>query len=251
MFRTRKLFILLSLLIFPMFMSAQIGYNEDMSYWDLTLSGGTSVFLGDVSYRPFSFSKVDWRLAAGGSFGRRFSALLGGRGTITFGKFAGEQKNKARKMDGSYFEVNANALFYFVNLFAQHRIDRFVQPYLIGGFGVIGYSTTMHSTVPGENPELDRQNVEGAFLFGLGIDFQITSQWSVGIESTQHVAYSDLLDSWSGHPWKRRKERNDFPHDTYNITVLNIKYRFGGYFNKTHTGNYLRNVTHRKLKRAF
>ncbi len=238
-----KIFCILIFIAISLVSNAQVkgkvNKTEQMSYWEGAIHIGTSIFMGDIKYYRIAPAKGEWRFTYGISFGRRLSALIGIRGTLLVGKLSGRQKTGNHSMESHFDEINLSGMLYLDNLFGEHRFDRFVQPYLIAGTGLVYYNTNLYTQNPDELVKNSGNQVEGLLLLGLGIDFRINRQWSVSLESANRGMLSDYMDLW----------KSGFPYDVYNITSAGIKYRFG--YSSNSRGSYPQITTRRKVHRAF
>ncbi len=208
--------------------------------FEVSVVTGPVTFLGDIKYFRYVPQADEWRFAAGFSAGYRLSALLGLRGSLLKGKMAGKQKTGNHRMENRFSEINLNGLFYLDNLFGEKRYDRFFQPYLIAGTGLLFYQTGLYTIQPQQKEKNGGKKTEGFLLLGMGIDFRINRQWSVSIESANRGVHSDYLDLW----------KSGYPYDVYNITLLAVKYRFG-FSLHNERGYYPQQVIKRKTNRAF
>ncbi len=237
-------FILLLVLTSLTNLSAQVmgrmNQTEHLEYWEGTVKFGPSVFMGDIKYYRIVPAKSEWRFATGVSFGRRFSALLGLRGTALMGKLAGRQKTGDHRLESRYYEINMSGILYLDNLFGENRFDRFIQPYMVAGIGLVYYNSNLYTLAPGQLVKNSGNKTEGLLLLGLGIDFRLNSQWSVSAESANRGINSDHMDLWV----------SGYPYDVYNVTTVGVKYRFG-FSSRNSPGYYPRKVINRKFHRAF
>jgi hypothetical protein len=217
----QRLFFFFLFLMVPFLLSAQVSKKvkrpQRLQYWEAGLHEGPVVFLGDIKYYHFVPQQKEWRFATGISVERRLSAILGVRGSAWDGKMAGLQKKGNYKMQSGFYEVNLSSLVYFDNLFAYHRFDRRIQPYLVAGIGMLFYNTDLFTKNPDQLVRNSGNKTEGLLMVGLGIDFKINKQWFVSVESASRGIHSDYVDL----------KASGYPYDVYNITSVSIKYRFG------------------------
>ncbi len=221
--------IILLLLFLPLSRQTVNAQGGPTPNWQININGGTSIFFGDVKqYRiwPVSNYENEWRLGAGITFSRQFSPVFGVRGQGLFGQLSGTRRSWNRYFENDYIETNINTTVNLSNLFGTKRDDRFMNFYLTAGIGLLNYNTTLYtldtkkkvaSVGNGSGKGIGGRTLEGILMGGIGIDFRLSDNWSLNLETANRIMNSDMQDAWV----------SGFPYDVYNYTSLGISYRFG------------------------
>lgn len=221
--------ILILLIFSPFYYQDIYAQGGPTPNWQININGGTSIFFGDVKqYRiwPVSNYENEWRLGAGLTFSRQFSPVIGIRGQSLFGQLSGTRRSWNRYFESDYMEFNLNTTINLNNLFGTKRDDRFINFYLTAGLGLLNYNTTLYTLDTkkkvagvgnGNGKGIGGRTLEGIAMGGIGIDFRLSDNWSINMETANRIMNSDMQDAWV----------SGFPYDVYNYTSLGISYRFG------------------------
>ncbi len=217
-------------------------------YWEVGLTGGTSLFFGDVkenSVLPVSTNNNEWRLGGSLLAGRQFSYVFGLRGQALYGQIAGTKRSYNYFFEGDYFEFNLNTTINLNNLFGQKRVDRLASVYVLAGVGLINYNTTLYTLSNGvvlrrfgygSGSGLGGRTLEGIVTGGIGVNFKLTDRFVMNFESTMRFVNTDEMDGWA----------KDFKYDMYNYTSIGLFYRFGQ--RKAKTAPPASVVTHQNMR---
>lgn len=204
-----------------------------VSHWQIQADVGTSLFFGDIKqyqWWPVHNYENEWKFALGLQLNKQISPVFAIRGQGLYGHLAGTRRAWNKHFETDYFEFNLNTTVNLNNIFANYRNDRFLNAYLIFGLGLINYNTSIYelgtnkllqSVGNGNGKSFGGRTLEGVFLGGFGLDFRLTNQMSLNLETANRIMNSDMLDGHISH----------FKYDVYNITTLGIAYKFG-YSNK-------------------
>jgi hypothetical protein len=143
-----------------------------------------------------------------------------------YGQLAGTRRSWKKHFTNDYLEFNLNTTININNIFAQYRNDRFLNAYIIFGLGLQNYNTRVYElgsnkllqTVgAGNGKSFGVRTLEGVMIGGLGLDFRLSEQWSLNLETANRAMASDMLDAHTG----------GFKYDVYNVTSLGLSFKFG------------------------
>lgn len=226
----------IALLCFILLVTAQLraqSFNSNVptssSPWSLNVSGGTSIFFGDIKqydYIPVSDYENEWRFGGGLQFGYQVSPVLGLRLQGLYGKLAGTRRPSNLFFESNYIEINANADISIRNIVSGFDERRMWDVYFILGVGITNYNTEVMELNTkkiirklgyGNGVGFGGRTMEGVLIGGLGLKIRLTNNWSLNMESAHRGMNSDLLDGREG----------GFKYDIYNYTSLGLTYRFG------------------------
>ncbi len=198
-------------------------------YWEVGLNGGSSIFFGDVKQNaimPVSTNNNEWRLGVSLMGGYQFNYIFGLRGQALLGQIAGTRRSADYYFEGDYIEFNANTTINMNNLFGKKRSDRFASAYLLVGFGLTNYNSTIYTLSTGKQQRqigfgngsgIGGRTLEGIITGGVGVNFRINNNFIINFETANRIMNSDNMDGWV----------NGFKYDIYNYTSLGLSYRFG------------------------
>jgi hypothetical protein len=194
--------------------------NKFKTYWYVNVSGGLSLFFGDIEQIS------EWRLGSGMMLGRQFSPVFGLRTQSIYGQLFGSREEFGLLIEGDYIEFNFNATFSLSNLISKYKPDRKTNFYAIVGFGLTNLNMTQKSYINrtvlqlsghGHGKGLGGRTLEGLFIGGLGFNYKLDDKLNLNFESAMRGINSDKVDIYiSG---KKR--------DYYNYTSFGITYKFG------------------------
>lgn len=199
-------------------------------YWLVNVSGGTSLFFGDLkqnNFWPATYGgQTEWRLGAGLMLGKQFSSFFGLRGQALYGQLSGIKSSLGRYFQDDYIEVNVNGTFNLNSLISGYNPNRKWNAYLVAGVGLTNYNSTLYDLSTnyaigqrgyGYGHGLGGRTLEGDILGGIGITYKINNYWSINIESVQHAINSDKMDLLV----------QNSKYDMYNYTSVGISFKFG------------------------
>ena len=219
------------LLLTPVLLHAQtINTSGKLSsYWQINLSGGTSLFFGDLKqpgFLPVSTNNNEWRTGGGLMITKQFSPVFGLRGQGLYGQLAGTLRVANQYFENDYIEFNLNATLSLTNLFRRYDPTRCCNVYLLAGVGLLNYNTTVYDlrtaimiarVGDGYGHGIGGRTLEGMVMGGIGIDFRLNDRWNINLETASKAVNSDMMDHMVG----------GFKYDTYNYTSVGISYKFG------------------------
>jgi opacity protein-like surface antigen len=206
-----------------------ISGKEGFSTWSISLSGGTSVFFGDVKQNPLlpvTTNRSELRYVADIGLERRFSAILAARLQAAYSHVLGTKRVQDIHFQSFVYEANLAFLFYPFNLIGGYDNNLFADFYLVAGGGMANYDAKLYQLSTGK--ELSSRGfgagngISGMqsdifMLGGIGVDFPIHPNWTIRFETSQRVLTTDDFDMRTG-------EKNN--SDSYNYTKLGIVYSF-------------------------
>ena len=209
-------------------------------YWQIGVSGGTSLFFGDIKqyqWAPVSNYNNEWR--AGGSLmlGFQPSAVFGIRGQILIGQLSGTRREWNTYFTTNYFDLTLNTTISLRNIVSSYKPDQFWNAYIILGIGLINYDTEVKDLQTnnvirkvgfGNGSGINGSSLDGIISGGLGLDFRLNKNLNINIETSNRIMNSDMLDG----------RESGFKYDVYNYTSLGISYRFGSKKNHKNSENY-------------
>ena len=200
------------------------------SYWQINLSGGTSLFFGDLKqtrFLPISTNNNEWRTGGGLMVTKQFTPVFGLRGQGLYGQLAGTLRAANQYFENDYIEFNLNTTLSLTNLFWKYNPTRCCNVYLLAGVGLLNYNTTVYDFRTsimiaqegnGYGHGIGGRTLEGMVMGGIGIDFRLNDRWNINLETASKAVNSDMMDHMKG----------GFKYDTYNYTSVGISYKFGG-----------------------
>ncbi|UBM62798.1 SPOR domain-containing protein [Candidatus Sulfidibacterium hydrothermale] len=217
-------------------------------YWEVGLTGGTSLFFGDVKQNPIlpvSTNNNEWRLGGSLLAGRQFSYVFGLRGQALYGQIAGTKRSADYFFEGDYFEFNLNTTIDLNNLLGRKRTDRFITTYLLAGVGLTNYNSTIYTLSTGmvkrkigfgNGSGIGGRTLEGILTGGIGVNFRINDHFIINLETANRIMNSDEMDGWV----------RNFKYDVYNYTSVGLFYKFGQ--RKAKTAPPASVVTHQNMR---
>lgn len=198
-------------------------------YWQINLSGGSSLFFGDIKQNKFWPATYndhsEWRFGGGIMINRQFSPLFGLRGQALYGQLSGIKSNIDQYFESDYIEFNLNGTLNLNSLIWGYRPNRNLNVYLLAGVGLTNYNSTVYSLTSttilaqvgnGYGKGLGRRTLEGILVGGVGIDYKINGSWNINLETASRGMNSDDMD-----PLVKNSK-----YDIYNYTSLGISYKF-------------------------
>ena len=208
----KKVFGLLLLGIFlsipPLHSRAQVrimGMGTIPARGVISVIGGAGVayYMGDLMDGPdFAHLGLGPNLALGGTY--RWSEHFSFRSELRYYQVRADQKNSRNFINNLSFRAR-NPDFYLggqADLFAFSRQPR-ANPYLFGGLGTTYLNSK--AELDGEwfsLPPLTTENVKYSrtpllLVAGIGVSFQLTDRWGLGVELCNNFLNSDYLDDAS------------------------------------------------------
>lgn len=198
-------------------------------HWRITAAGGSSLFFGDVKqnrWLPVLENENELRFNANILLEYQLSPAISLRGQALYAHLAGTRRSWQTFFYSDLMEVNLNTAINLSNIISGYRSDRFLNINVIGGIGLVNYNTTRKDLVTravqiqrgfGNGSGIGGRTLEGILMGGLGLDFRLSDNVSLRIETANRIMNSDLLDVHD----------NMFPYDVYNQTSLGLSYTFG------------------------
>jgi len=209
--------------------------------WEIGAMVGQSGYLGDLNKSDF-FSKEP--KFSGGVLGRyHFSRTLALRGALTFGSLSGSDANfsdrqvRGFKTKSPLTDLSAivewdflgKRRFKYDTTAFQVRFRRKLSPYLFTGVGLgftnpkpdfTGTPSTPANFRAGATQDAAASYSNANFVvpFGLGVRYDLSENWVLGLEAGFRLAFSDYLDGIS-------QGANPSRNDRYKLSGLTITYR--------------------------
>ncbi len=198
-------------------------------YWQVQIHSGTSLFFGDVKqnkFWPVFKNQNEWRMGAGFIVSRQFSPVFNLGGQTLYGQLSGTRRSANQYFENDYIEFTLNANMNLTNLIWKYDPTRHYNVYLLAGFGLTNYNTTVYNLASGAviaqvgngyGSSFGGRTLEGILTGGLGLSYKLNSRLNFHFETTNHIMNSDMMDHWV----------NGFKYDVYNYTSVGISYKFG------------------------
>ena len=209
--------------------------------WEIGVLVGQSGYLGDLNKSDF-FSKEP--KFSGGVLGRyHLSRNLALRGALTFGSLSGSDANfsdrqvRGFKTKSPLTDLSAivewdflgKRRFKYDTTAFQVRFRRTLSPYLFTGVGLGFTNPTPDFTGTASTPANFRQgavqdaatnypNTHFVIPFGIGLRYDLSENWVLGLEAGFRLSFSDYLDGIS-------KGANPGRNDRYKLSGLTVTYR--------------------------
>ena len=193
------------------------------------VNGGTSLFFGDIKqyqWWPTGNYVSERNLAGGITLNYQAKPSITIRLQGMYGQLSGVRREWKTYFESDYFETNINALINLNNLFGKYRSDRFLSVYGTFGLGLMQYNTSVKilgtdevikQLGHGYGSGIKGRTLQGVFMYGLGLNFNVNNNWDIQLETSNRVMDSDMLDGMT----------SGYPLDTYNYTSLGVTYKFG------------------------
>ena len=228
----KKTVLLFSMFLFgAIFLSAQnkVIKAEFEPNFQVGINGGTSLFFGDIKqyqWWPTADYVSERNLAGGITLNYQAKPSITIRLQGMYGQLSGTRREWKTYFESDYFETNINALINFNNLFGKYRSDRFLSVYGTFGLGLMQYNTSVkilgtdeviQKVGHGSGSGINGRTLQGVFMYGLGLNFNVNNNWDIQLETSNRVMDSDMLDGMT----------SGYPLDTYNYTSLGVSYKFG------------------------
>ena len=249
-----KIYYIFFILIFFLNISASAQsqvYSEDkvgfFSNWMINLNLGSNLFYGDIQQYRFAPYKEDWRMAGGLILRKQISPVFGIGGQLLNGKLHGTKKifrdgaPANLKFKADIFEYNLHTTVNFSNLLWGYNTYRKLSFYGLIGIGfanwrseLLDYNTDKilgRSGIPGGG--FQNRTTELVLPIGLGLNYNLSNNWGINLESTLRGVNSDMLDAKKG----------GFKYDIYNYTSLGITYNLNGITISTGSISYERDLS--------
>jgi opacity protein-like surface antigen len=247
-----KIYYISFILIFFLNISASAqsqAYSEDkvgfFSNWMINLNLGSNLFYGDIQQYKFAPYKEDWRMAGGLILRKQISPVFGIGGQLLNGKLHGTKKKFSDgapanlKFNADILEYNLHTTLNFSNLIWGYNNYRRLSIYGLIGIGFANWNSELldyntdkilgKSGIPGGG--FQNRTTELVLPMGLGLNFNLSNNWGINLESTLRGVNSDMLDAQKG----------GFKYDIYNYTSFGISYSFNGLGIGTGRSSYERN----------
>ena len=207
-------------------------YNKNgsfKSYWQINVSGGTSLFFGDIKqyqFWPVSNYENEWKLAGGLQLIKQVSPVFGIRGQALYGQLSGTRRDWNRYFESDYIEFNLNTTISVRNIISKYNSRQFWDAYFIIGIGITNYNTKVFDLTTkevvqevgnGNGKSFGGRTLEGILTGGLGLDFRLSEKWNMNLETANRIMNSDEMDG----------RVSGFIYDVYNYTSIGLSYKFG------------------------
>ena len=213
----KKVLLTIALVIFGASAFAQT-VKDFYPAWFYEVKGGAAYTAGEVPFKDLISP------AAALSAGYRFSPTFGLRGDFSGWQAKGGLSNTNDLYKWNHVQLNADAMFDILNLFARNkRMDRAVNPYILAGVGMnCRFNNDEAMALAPKFPNAENLWY-GTVLgwtgrIGLGANFRLSDAVALTLEVDDNM-YGDKFNSKKG----------DFPLDLdYHITALaGLKFSFG------------------------
>ena len=210
------------------------------SYWQINVSGGTSLFFGDIKqYKiwPVSSNENEWRFGAGVQLVKQISPVFGIRGQALYGQLSGTRRDWNKYFESNYVEFNLNTTISIRNIISSYQPNQFWDAYLVLGIGITNYNTELKDLSTkkvirkvgyGNGKSFGGRTLQGIVTGGIGFNFRINDHFNVNVESVNRAMNSDDMDGWVG----------GFKYDIYNYSSIGISYKFGAKKSSKKSENY-------------
>lgn len=194
-----------------------IGVSQDL---DLGITGGISMYAGDLSPRELAMYPNDHRWAGGIFLRQRFSRFIGLRTGLTLAQVRADERNNGVMMErGLNFESNIAELSLLGELHLFHigypRNKIVISPYATFGVGFFAFNPKINWE--GQTLELRPLSTEGQGIEGYprlysttqfcipvggGVNILINDRLTIGLETIFRSTLTDYLDDVSDAPIK-------------------------------------------------
>jgi len=203
-----RYYTLILLFFLPMLTFAQKGTEAGVFI-------GIAQYQGDLAPSPFAVSETN--LALGGLYRYMINSNLAFRGTFTWGRISGDDRNRETyepsertwKMENRILEmaVHAEWIFFGTDRYSNTGLHkRKFSPYVALGLG--GSFTNAELEVPAEDrakiPESDATSTFLVVPISAGLRLDITQDFLINAEFGTRATFSDYIDgvSQNGNPDK-------------------------------------------------
>ncbi|HSW67474.1 MAG TPA: hypothetical protein VLH16_02740, partial [Bacteroidales bacterium] len=198
------------------------------SHWNIRLSGGPSIFLGDLKEKPvLPVLQNENELRFGGGLSLEFIpfSVLGIHAQVLYSQLSGTRRWRAANFESELLEFNTSMSLNLSNLFAGYKPTRRLNFHVVGGIGLLNYNTNRYALGTdfivdqrghGNGSGISGMTLETVLLGGIGIDYRINDRLNLRFESANRILDSDQMDTQVG----------GFEFDIYNHTSIGISYTF-------------------------
>ncbi|MBI9032964.1 MAG: outer membrane beta-barrel protein [Bacteroidales bacterium] len=202
-------------------------------YWFLSGNVGTSNLWGDIQDNSFLEKyQSEYRISTGLMLGRQFSPIFGLRLNGQYGRLHSVKESNQTVSDAwNVIEGNLNATVSLLNIIKMNP-DRKFDIYAVAGLGLTNWNgdtyyrkdlvkagnipTQDEVNAAAQNYEADYKETALSIPVGLGVKYNVTEKFNIGLENIWKPVTSDLLDGVEG----------GFEYDIYSSTYLNLTYNF-------------------------
>lgn len=198
--------------------------------WRVELHFGALAFHGDLCEGGVPYMR-DWRLGYGLSIEKQLGRYFGLRANLINGKIAGRKDELGLRFESSLFEANLQSTFDFSKLWQDQSPEQAYRTYALLGVGVASWKTTslewwssktaskpIPSNTTIEVPDNGSQ-VDGSVSVGLGLNYSVSENVYLGLETSLHGASSDKMDAVV-------KGSAPVEQDMYSYTSVGVGYTF-------------------------
>lgn len=229
------------LLVISIFVAWKSQAQQLHKTWEIGAMVGQSGYLGDLNKSDF-FSKEP-KLSGGLLARYHYSRNLTLRGALTFGSLWGSDANFSDRKERGFrtrspltdlsgiieWDFLGKRRYKYDTTAFQVRFRRTLSPYLFTGVGVgftkpkpdfTGTTATPANFRQGAMQDLSTgySNTHFVIPFGVGVRYDLSENWTLGLEAGFRLAFSDYLDGVS-------KAANPSRNDRYKLSGLTITYR--------------------------
>lgn len=232
-----RYFILLITLLLTILPESSAQRRRKPGIWEgFSVSGqiGGNYFFGDL----VDDSRTNFTIGVVAE--KQLSTYISGRASIMAGAMSGTQHayssgdlidytgNVYAYFNNVYGEFNIGASFSPLNLMFGYFRQRSFNPYIIGQMGMLYYDAAeFYGDGSGYDQAThwrDKSGITGVVSGGLGLSYQMNSQWSLNLEALGSLPTTDELDAHS-----RWIDQNGGIHETdandfYYTTSIGLKY---------------------------
>ena len=201
--------------------------------WGLTFNGGFTSYFGDLSIYdtdPANKLKFESKPAMGLQVTKFFTDEIGLSGQLIYGGLK-SQYNERLSFDTDFIEYNVQLRVDVLNLiFRKNNTGLGVVAF--GGVGHMIFNSVKYTQVEGRRTsDTHRASApEFVYFLGGGIDYTISSRFSVNLDASIRQANNDRIDN------EVRKDNFDF----YSLINVGVTYHIHRLFGKTKKGNIYR-----------
>jgi len=224
--------ILIALLLFLFFANntAFSQLHQSPKGVNITVSGGSSVFFGDIKQYPLLpalSNRSELRYVALLDIEDRINDAAAMRLQFAYSHVLGTHRSLDLYFQSFVYEVNTSFMFYPVNAFAGgHKGNRFADFYILAGVGLTQFDaklyqlstgTELASKGFGKGKGIGGTEISPLGLAGFGIDFPLSPRVNLRFETAQRILGTDELDLTKG----------GFDFDMYNYTTFGLTFKLG------------------------
>jgi len=203
--------------------------SGSLAKWSVNLSGGSSIFFGDIKQNrivPVSNYENEWRFGGALQAGYQVSPILGLRLQGLYAQLAGTRRPSNLYFESNYIEINLNGTISIRNIIGSFNAGQMWDVYFILGVGITNYNTELMELSTkkvvrkvgyGNGVGFGGRTMEGVLVGGMGLKIRLSDKWDINLESANRGMNSDRMDG----------KESGFKYDIYNYSSLGVTYKFG------------------------